>query len=87
MPEAFPSLVRRILPAAANATIAKIQALYTYPKNLPEKLAWDWTGDAVFFCHALTLAAKYKDARRYIMSIPPAIHGQDTSCTFFEART
>lgn len=81
MPEAFPSLVRRILPSTSNATIATIQSLYNYPLNLPEKLAWDWTGDAVFFCHALALAEKYKDiTKRYVMSIPPAVHAQDLSC-------
>lgn len=83
MPASFPSLVRRILPSASNATIAAIQSLYSYPLDLPEKLAWDWTSDAVFLCHTLALMKKYERiAKKYMMSIPPAIHGQDLSCTF-----
>lgn len=81
MPAGFGSLVRRILPSASNATIATIQSLYNYSPELPEKLAWDWTGDAVFFCHALDLIKKHEiSAKKYIMSIPPAVHGQDLSC-------
>ncbi|KIX09168.1 uncharacterized protein Z518_00247 [Rhinocladiella mackenziei CBS 650.93] len=84
MPEAFPSLVRRILPSASNVTIATIHSFYRYPPSLPEKLAWDWTGDAVFFCHALAMIGKYGGrARKYVMSIPPAVHGQDLSYSFY----
>ena len=55
--------------------------LYNYPPGLPEKLAWDWKGDAVFFCHALALAEKYKDiTMRYVMSVSPAVHALDLSC-------
>ncbi len=83
MPQAFPSLVRRILRSASNATASTVQSLYHYPQDLPEKLAWDWTGDAVFFCHALALVVRFKEiTRRYIMSIPPTVHAQDLSCEF-----
>ena len=27
---------------------------------LPDNLAWDWIGDAGFFCHDLALAEKYR---------------------------
>jgi hypothetical protein len=81
MPQAFPALVRKILPTASNATIAAIQAHFPYPPDLPEELAWDWTTAIIFECNAYNLATAFKDkARRYIMSIPPAVHGEDMSC-------
>ena len=81
MPQAFPDLVRRILPTASKATIAAIQAHFPYPLDLPEELAWDWTTAIIFECNAYNLATAYKDkTRRYIMSIPPAVHGEDMTC-------
>jgi carboxylesterase type B len=79
MPEAFPALVRRIMPGASNETIASIQAQY---KPLePAQLAWDWTTDAIFACNDYNLANEFSQvSKRYIMSIPPAIHGQDVYC-------
>lgn len=77
MPQAFPDLVRKILPTANNATIATIQVHFPYPPGLPEELAWDWTTAIIFECNAYNLATAFKDrARRYIMSIPPATHGR-----------
>jgi hypothetical protein len=83
MPAAFPNLVRQILHTADNATVAAIQAHYDYAAN-PPSLAWDWTTDIIFACNAENTAAAYRDrARRYIMSIPPAVHGADISCELF----
>ena len=80
MPGAFGELVRRVLPTASNETIAEIQSHYDYGDK-PETLAWDWTTDMVFSCNSANLAAAYKDTtRRYIFSVPPAIHGQDLMC-------
>jgi hypothetical protein len=81
MPEAFPNLVRRILPSATNETIATIQSLYQWPDAAPEQLAWKWTADAIFICHYLAIAeALDMSTRRYVMSIPPAYHGFDSLC-------
>lgn len=81
MPQAFPELVRRILPTASNSTIASIEAHFPYPADLPAKLAWDWTTAMVFECNVYNVAKAFEDkTRRYIMSIPPAIHGQDVPC-------
>lgn len=83
MPEAFPALVRRVLPTASNATIALVEAHFPYPADLPAELAWDWTTAIIFECNAYNVARAFKDkTRRYIMSIPPATHGQDVLCTF-----
>ena len=81
MPEAFPGLARRILRAASNETIAAVQSRYPYPPDLPEKLAWDWTGDVIFNCNAFNVAKAYSNlTRRYIMSIPPGDHTLDPNC-------
>lgn len=82
MPEKFPELVRNTIPNADNATVELIQSLYEYPPENPQKLAWDYTTDMLFACNAYNIAKAYQDAaKRYVMSIPPAIHGQDLSCT------
>ncbi|KFY03325.1 hypothetical protein O988_01556 [Pseudogymnoascus sp. VKM F-3808] len=84
MPQAFPELVRRILPTASNSTIASIQAHFPYPADLPAKLAWDWTTAMVFECNVYNVAKAFEEkTRRYIMSIPPAIHGQDVPYMFY----
>jgi len=81
MPEAFPELVRKILPTASNATIASIEAHFPYPADRPEELAWDWTTAMIFECNAYNVAKAFKEnTHRYIMSIPPAMHGQDVIC-------
>lgn len=81
MPEKFPELVRKTIPNADDATIELIQSLYEYPPDKPEKLAWDYMSDMLFACNAHNIAKAYKcDAKRYVMSIPPAVHGQDVSC-------
>lgn len=78
MPELFPSIVRRIIPSASNQTIANIESQYQYPTNHTEELAWEWTGDAVFFCHSYGIAEAMPNVtRRYIMTVPPATHGED----------
>lgn len=82
MPDYFPVLVREQLPAATNATVAAIQNEYYDPAN-PPKMAWDWTTDTVFACNAYNLAnALPWLSNRYIMSTPPATHGEDLSCEF-----
>lgn len=81
MPEAFPALVRKILPTADNATIEAIQGHFPYASDLPEELAWDWTTAMIFECNAYNIAKAFKDrTHRYIMSIPPATHGEDVLC-------
>ncbi|KAK2785070.1 hypothetical protein FQN53_007963 [Emmonsiellopsis sp. PD_33] len=84
MPEAFPELVRRILPGASNATITSIEARFPYPAGKPEEMAWDWTTAIVFECNVQNIAKAYKaKTHRYIMSIPPATHGQDIIYMFY----
>lgn len=79
MPNAFPALVRRMLPGASDETISFIQARY-HPQ-VPAQLAWDWTTDVVFACPAYNLANALPDRTHfYINSIPPAAHGQDVPC-------
>lgn len=81
MPEAFPELVRRILPGTSNATIASIEAHFPYPVDNPAQLAWDYSTAIVFECNAYNVAKAFKErAHRYIMTIPPATHGQDVLC-------
>jgi hypothetical protein len=80
LPEYFPTMVRQIMHTASDETVAAIQALYTWGDD-PAKLSWDWTTDIVFACPAYNIATAFKDrARRYMMSILPAIHGQDMFC-------
>ena len=80
LPEYFPAMVRQILSTASNETIADIESHYDFAGN-PAKLAWDWTTDVIFACNAANIAAAYKgSARRYVFSVPPAIHGQDAYC-------
>jgi hypothetical protein len=84
MPNGFPDLVRKVLPSASNKTIALIQAHFPYSPELPAKLAWDWTTAMIFECNAYNLANAFRDrARRYIMTVPPATHGQDAACKPF----
>ena len=80
MPRRFPSLVRQIFRTASNRTIAEIESKYNFADN-PKKLAWDWTADVIFGFNAANIASAYRDCvRRYIFSVPPAIHGRDLSC-------
>ncbi|KAJ6786238.1 hypothetical protein PWT90_04910 [Aphanocladium album] len=82
MPDAFPALVRRMLPDASNETIASIQSHYN--PQVPEQLAWDWTTDVVFACQAYNLANALPDRTNFfINSIPPAAHGQDLLYYFY----
>ncbi|KAJ3492194.1 hypothetical protein NLG97_g5451 [Lecanicillium saksenae] len=82
MPDAFPALVRRMLPGTSNETVAAIQNQY-HP-HVPEQLAWDWTTDVVFACQAYNLANALPDRTNfYINSIPPAAHGQDILYYFY----
>lgn len=84
MPRRFPELVKRVFPTASDKTIAKIQSGYTWPKDYPEALADEYTKDVVFGCTADHVASAYSDkAHRYIMSTPPAHHGQDLFYYFF----
>lgn len=80
LPEYFPILVRQQMPSASNVTIQTLQDEYYDANDLP-KMAWDWTTDVVFACNANNLANALPNlAKRYIMSTPPAIHGQDLVC-------
>ncbi|KAF2684898.1 putative lipase 1 [Lentithecium fluviatile CBS 122367] len=88
MPSRFPELVRGNIPSASNESIARLQSMYNYPPELPEKLAWDYTTDIVFGCTASNIAAAYSDrARRFLFSVPPATHGLDISYFFFADNT
>jgi hypothetical protein len=80
LPDYFPILVRQQMPSASNAVVETLQNEYYDASNLP-KMAWDWTTDVVFACTANNLANALPNvARRYIMSTPPAVHGQDLEC-------
>jgi carboxylesterase type B len=80
-PAYFPIMVRQIMSTASNQTVGEILSLY-HPE-FPEQLAWDWTTDVVFACNAYNLASALpQKARRYVMSTPPAVHGQDAFCKF-----
>ena len=81
MPAAFGNLVRADLPKADNQTIQQIQKLFPFPPSNPSQLAWDWATSIIFACHSQSIAEAYADtARRYVMAIPPATHGEDLSC-------
>lgn len=80
MPAAFPRLAREILTTASNETIDALESMYTNLSE-PAELAWDWTTDVIFACNAYNLAGAYSDrAKRYIMTLPPATHGEDLMC-------
>lgn len=81
MPDEFHKIVRHFLPGADDTTVERIKSLYNVPAENPDKLAWDWYTDVIFACNAYHTAQAYKDkARRYYMSIPPAVHGLDVTC-------
>ncbi|CAG9988634.1 unnamed protein product [Clonostachys byssicola] len=82
-PEYFPIMVRQIMPNASDEVVSTIQALYYHPET-PAQLAWDWTTDAIFSCNSYNLAnALPGKSRRYVMSTPPATHGQDLWYFFY----
>ena len=81
MPARFPIIVRANIPNISDANIAKLQAMYPYPAEMPGKLAQDYTTDIVFGCPAASVATAYKDmTKRYLFSIPPAYHGAEIAC-------
>jgi hypothetical protein len=81
MPESFPEYVRFVVPGANDSTVDLIQSLYDYPPDTPQRLSWDWTTDILFACNAYNVAKAYGcDTRRYTVSVPPAIHGNDVYC-------
>ncbi|UNI16019.1 hypothetical protein JDV02_002496 [Purpureocillium takamizusanense] len=83
MPGYFPTMVRQQMPTASNATVQALLDLYYRPGSEKE-LAWDFTTDAVFACNAYNLANGLPGkTRRYIMSTPPAVHGQDLLYYFY----
>ena len=87
MPGYFRTMVRQMMPTAGNATIQAILDQYYHP-GFEKELAWDWTTDGVFACNAYNLANGLPDkTMRYIMSTPPAVHGQDLSCKQAESLT
>lgn len=80
MPDAFGALARRTLPGASDETVREVLDLY-YTPGMEPQLAWDWTTDVVFACNAFNLARGLPGkVRRYVMSTPPATHGQDLLC-------
>ena len=81
VPEEFPEIVRHVLPGADDETVERIRSLYRVSADEPERLAWDWYTDVIFACNAYHTAEAYGEkARRYYMSIPPAVHGLDLTC-------
>ncbi|KAF3481766.1 uncharacterized protein GIQ15_04525 [Arthroderma uncinatum] len=84
MPEAFPGYVRINFPTASNETIQRIQNLFPFPPDKPERLAWDWLTSIVYACHSTTITKAYgSKAYRYVMRIPPATHALDLTYFFF----
>ncbi|KID80417.1 Carboxylesterase, type B, partial [Metarhizium brunneum ARSEF 3297] len=82
LPGYFPIMVRQQLPYASSETIKMLQDEY-HDASKVSKMAWDWTTDIVFACNANNLANSLPSlARRYIMSTPPAVHGQDLDYFF-----
>jgi carboxylesterase type B len=76
MPGYFPTLVRQIMPNANNETVAAL--LSNYHPLEPAQLAWDWTTDVIWACNSYNMANGMPEkSKRYIMSQPPAVHGQD----------
>ncbi|GJN83953.1 hypothetical protein PLIIFM63780_007504 [Purpureocillium lilacinum] len=83
MPGYFPTMVRQQMPAASNETVQALLDFY-YRPGMEKQLAWDFTTDAVFACNAYNLANGLPDkTMRYIMSTPPAVHGQDLLYYFY----
>ncbi|OJD24417.1 hypothetical protein ACJ73_04226 [Blastomyces percursus] len=66
MPDAFPALVRKTVPYADDSNTKRIQSMYKYPANFPQKLSWDWAADMSFACNAYFTVKAYKiKAQRY----------------------
>lgn len=83
MPEAFGGLVRKTLPGAGEEVVRELLRVY-YTPGLERELAWDWTTDVVFACNGFALGGALPGSvRRYVMSTPPAVHGQDLLCELF----
>ncbi|KAK3298884.1 Alpha/Beta hydrolase protein [Chaetomium fimeti] len=77
MPGAFAEVARRQLTTADDDAIQALLDLY-YTPGFERELAWDWTTDSVFACNNYALAAALpQKALRYVMTTPPAVHGQD----------
>ncbi|KAA8647978.1 hypothetical protein EYZ11_005668 [Aspergillus tanneri] len=84
MPAAFPNLARKVFTTADNKTLGHIQSLFPYPPSTPQKLGWDWLTSVAYACLAKGTAEAYGErAFRYVMTIPPATHGQDLSYLFY----
>lgn len=70
--------VRNVIPNANDSTIERIESLYKSGNRTS-----DWETDVIYACNAYNTAKAYGDrAKRYTMSIPPAVHAQDLSCEF-----
>lgn len=80
-PAGFARLVRATLPGASDETVAGLRALYPASYADPAQLAWDWITDVNFACTAYHVAGAFADrTRRYVFSVPPAVHGMDAFC-------
>jgi carboxylesterase type B len=74
----WPSFLLQYMQTPTNATVSRIFALY------PNNDFSSFMKDVIFACHARRIAGTWgHDAYRYIMSIPPAIHGQDQAYYFY----
>jgi hypothetical protein len=85
MPTRFPEIVRANIPGATDQDVVALQALYPYPPDVPEFLAWDYTTDICWTCNVANIASAYKHiARRQLFAVPPGYHGQDLSYYFYD---
>ncbi|KAK2781178.1 hypothetical protein FQN52_001759 [Onygenales sp. PD_12] len=82
-PSDFLEGVREVIPNANQSTIDRIESLYTSNQRTS-----DWETDVMYACNAYHPAKAYDDrAKRYIMSVPPAVHAQDLNYYFFVNET
>jgi carboxylesterase type B len=74
----WPSFLKDYMQTPTNATISSLSSLF------PDRDFKSFMKDIIFACHARRIAETWgHDAYRYIMSIPPAVHGQDQLYYFY----
>ena len=85
MPARFSEVVRANIPGATDDDIELLRALYPFPSNLPEFLAWDYTTDICWTCNSANIASAFKHiGRRQLFAVPPGYHGLDLSYYFYD---